>query len=152
MGRQITLCPVGIVRRFTLRTGVLRLDAYLMSLRKKSMNKEEAIAELALRELARKEKLREIVTQPGYRYYFGRGIIGLFAGIISAVLLVMMIARDNISAWGYVVGFFSISAFLEATRQRGRFNALIELREIEKKESEANQTFHRTGNPAVAVR
>jgi hypothetical protein len=31
MGRQVTLCPVGIVRRFTLRTGVLRLDAYLMS-------------------------------------------------------------------------------------------------------------------------
>ena len=31
MGLQGTLCSVGIVRRFTLRTGVLRLDAYLMS-------------------------------------------------------------------------------------------------------------------------
>jgi hypothetical protein len=30
MGRQVTLSSVGIVRRFTLRTGVLRLDAYLM--------------------------------------------------------------------------------------------------------------------------
>jgi len=29
MGLQGTLSPVGIVRRFTLRTGVLRLDAYL---------------------------------------------------------------------------------------------------------------------------
>jgi hypothetical protein len=30
MGRQSTLSSVGIVRRFALRTGVLRLDAYLM--------------------------------------------------------------------------------------------------------------------------
>jgi hypothetical protein len=30
MGRQVTLFHVGIVRRFTLWTGVLRLDAYLM--------------------------------------------------------------------------------------------------------------------------
>jgi len=30
MGLQGTLFPVGIVRRFALRTGVLRLDAYLM--------------------------------------------------------------------------------------------------------------------------
>ncbi len=43
MGRQVTLCPVGIVRRFTLRTGVLRLDAYLM-LGLENERKEDHIA------------------------------------------------------------------------------------------------------------
>jgi len=42
MGLQGTLCPVGIVRRFTLRTGVLRLDAYLMLANKRiNMNKRQ---------------------------------------------------------------------------------------------------------------
>ena len=47
MGLQGTLCPVGIVRRFTLRTGVLRLDAYLM-LAKEVMKKTTAICVLTV--------------------------------------------------------------------------------------------------------
>jgi hypothetical protein len=43
MGLQGTLSSVGIVRRFTLRTGVLRLDAYLMLANGKRKDRPEEI-------------------------------------------------------------------------------------------------------------
>jgi hypothetical protein len=46
MGLQGTLCPVGIVRRFALRTGGLRLDAYLMS--SKNMNDQKTTRKMAV--------------------------------------------------------------------------------------------------------
>jgi hypothetical protein len=106
------------------------------------MNNDDVIAEFVLRKLAKKEKLREIVTQPGYKYYFGRNRIGLFASVISVAIITMSIAKDKAPAWGVIVAIISISAYLEVTRQRERFDALLELSDILKEENKANQAIH----------
>lgn len=109
------------------------------------MKNEDTIAEVALRILKKKERLREIVHQPGYRYYLQGRVGGVIVSMLGAGYFIWMMAKDEMPAWGLMVFLLALMASMEVQRQRERFNALIELTDMEK-----NQTANNTVEPTRA--
>ncbi len=108
------------------------------------MTKDDVVAELALRDLKKRERLMEIIHQPGFQYYTGGSLLGAASALASATLFTWLFLRENVPGWGLVLFFISAVGFLEATRQRCRFNALLELHELEK--DKANKPCVATGD------
>jgi hypothetical protein len=77
--------------------------------------------------------LREVVNQPAYRYYCRGGIAGVIVGVLGMCWLIWRLINDNATSWGIAVFCIAMIALLEGWRQRERFDALVELMEIEKK-------------------
>jgi hypothetical protein len=99
------------------------------------MTKDNVIAELALLDLKKRERLLEIIHQPGFQYYIGGNLLGAASALASGTLFTWLILRENVPGWGFVLFIISAIGFLEATRQRRRFHALLELNELEKAEA-----------------
>lgn len=97
-----------------------------------TMTKDDVVAELALRELRKRERLMEIIHQPGFRYYTGGSLLGATSALAFGTLVAWMFLRENVPGWGFLLFIISAVGCLEATRQRCRFNALLELHELEK--------------------
>lgn len=97
--------------------------------------KDNIIAELALRDLKKRERLLEIIHQPGFQYYIGGSFLVVASSLASGTLFTWLILRENVPPWGFVLFIISSVGFLEATRQRSRFNALLEFTELEKAEA-----------------
>jgi len=111
------------------------------------MTKEDVIAEVVLRDLKKRERLMQIVHQSGFEYYTGGRILGLATTLLSVAILTWLLLRENIPGWGFMVCFVALIGSAEATRQRDRFNALLELNELEKQE--ANKPWVATGDNAI---
>jgi hypothetical protein len=109
-----------------------------------SMTKDDVVAELALRDLEKREHLMEIIHQPGFQYYTGGSLLGAASALASGALFTWLFLRENVPGWGFVLFMISAIGFLEATRQRSRFNALLELHELEK--DKANKPCVATGD------
>jgi len=112
------------------------------------MDKYELIGKLALDEFERKEKLRKIIHQPAYKFYFG--------SILKIISFLVVIAWGVIaSREGDVFFVFFIFAFLglllgEISRHAWRFDALVKLLETEKEESKkCEQVAPADGDSAV---
>jgi hypothetical protein len=99
------------------------------------MDKEEIIGKIIIQQFERKEKLRRKISDPAYRYYFRgirRSVSSLLFILVSIVLLIQSF-RNPASV--FIVVFIAILvAFSEIIRQGERFNALVDLIEIEKEE------------------
>ena len=113
-----------------------------------SMTKEDVIAEVALRDLEKVERLRKIVHQSGLEYYTGGRFLGLASILPSAAFMVWLVLRENVPAWGVIIGVVALIGSVEGARQRDRFNALLELIELEKRE--ANKATHTNPLPALS--
>ena len=105
------------------------------------MDREDVVAEVALKELEKKMHLRRVVTEPAYAYYFGGGIISVVCGIFCVCCTTWFLIKDYASAWELVVFAYAMIGFVESTRQRERFNALVELMEIEKDKPESKKVM-----------
>lgn len=100
-------------------------------------NKLDVMAKIALSEYERKEKLRAIINEPFWHYYFGRvsSILGivLFLGLSNIYL--------NTSAMEYIwIPIIIAFVLAELNRQHCRFNALVKVIELEKQEKESKVT------------
>ena len=96
------------------------------------MTKDDVVAELALRDLKKRECLLEIIHQPGFKYYTDAGWKGAVYVLLSGVVVANLFLKWNVPAWGYLLFIISAVGLLEAYRLRGRFDALLELHELEK--------------------
>ena len=105
------------------------------------MDREDVVAEVALKELEKEMHLRRVVTEPAYAYYFGGGIISVVCGIFCVCWTIWFLIKDHASAWVFVAFVYAMIGFLESTRQRERFNALVELMEIEKDKTESKNVL-----------
>ena len=103
------------------------------------MDKDDVVATIALKALEKEMRLRRAVTEPAYAYYCRGGIGGVIAGILAMCWVVWMLIKDSIPAWGLMLFALSMIGLLESARQRERFNALVELMDIEKNKIEANK-------------
>ncbi|MDD5706229.1 MAG: hypothetical protein PHR35_09905 [Kiritimatiellae bacterium] len=101
------------------------------------MDKDDVVATVALKALEKEMRLRRTVTEPAYAYYCRGGIVGVISDILAMGWVVWMLIEDNIPAWGRILFGLAIIGLLESARQRKRFNALVELMEIEKNKIEA---------------
>lgn len=110
-----------------------------------SMTRDDVVAELALRDLEKRERLREIVHQPGFHYYTRGSWHGVISTLVSCAAFAWWVLRDDIPDWGVFLLVISVVGLLEATRQRDRLNALLELSALEKQE--ANKPEHLTPDP-----
>ena len=114
------------------------------------MTKEEVIGKVALRDLKKRERLMQIIQQPGYQYYMGGNVLRLVFALAFVTYLTWFRMLENVPGWGFLISIVALCGFLEATRQRGRFNAFIELHELEA--NEANKSSLPTGmNPTTST-
>jgi len=97
----------------------------------KIMENAKLIAEIALRELNRRERLKEIIHRPGYRYYLQGGIVGVIFRAAAVAFLLWMLLRGSAPPWGVMVFGLAFISLLETTRQKERLNALLKLRELD---------------------
>jgi hypothetical protein len=109
------------------------------------MSKEDVIAQLALRDLKRQEDLRMIIHQSGFQYYIRFNVPGVLSALASIMLAVWLFLQEDVPAWGFMIGVVSMIGALESVRQRDRFNALLELNEIQQN-SQANKPEMATPN------
>jgi hypothetical protein len=100
-----------------------------------SKAQEDVIAGIVLRDLEKRELLKTIVNQSGFAYYTSRPFMRLGFILISATLLAWLLLRSNVPTWGLILYIFASIGSAEATRQRHRCNALLELIELEKQEA-----------------
>ena len=112
------------------------------------MEKEEVIGRIALIQYERKEKLRRKITDPAYKYYF-RGVRRTLSSIIFILISVALLGQSfrDISFPITILFLVLFVAFSEIARQRERFNALVDLIEIEKEENIKCEPSP-AGNPA----
>lgn len=99
------------------------------------MNKDErdeAVAKVLLHEVQKEMKLRETVHKPALRYYFGTGTLTAVSCVAVLGWLLWVVSKWQAPPWAFVIFGIAIVALLEIGRQRERFNALLELMEIEK--------------------
>ena len=97
-----------------------------------SVSKEDVCAEVVLRDLKKRERLKKIVDQSGFEYYTGGHILGLAGMPLSAAILTWLLLRENVPFWGLMVCGVALISVAESARLRGRFEALLELTELEK--------------------
>ncbi|NJN71206.1 MAG: hypothetical protein HC801_13690 [Nitrospira sp.] len=109
------------------------------------MPREDVIAELALRELKKKEDLRTIVHQSGLQYYTRFNIFGMLSTLASIVLVAWLFLREDVPTWGVMICVVAAIGALESVRQRDRFNALLELNDIQQRQ-QANKAEMATPN------
>ena len=95
------------------------------------MDKLDIIADITLRDLAKKEKLRETIHQPAYKYYLKGGVIRVLFSLCGILFFLCLLIKYDIPSWKFmVIGLASI-AFLESMRNMNRVNALVALHEVE---------------------
>ena len=109
------------------------------------MNEQDVIAAAILREVEKKERLMKIINQSTRKYL----VVAVIFGVVywSAGLIFLYILRKihvpalNFAetAGMFVVGQSLIIAIMEGVRLKERFDALIELLEIERQERKPNQ-------------
>ena len=99
------------------------------------MKKKDVIAEVILRDLKKRERLIKIIHNSGFEYYTRGSILGFASILLFVVLLTWFLLRENVPIWGFMVCFVALISLMEATRQRYRFDALLELKEQEKQKA-----------------
>lgn len=102
------------------------------------MDKENVVAAIALKAIRKEMRLRETISEPAYAYYCRGGTRGVISGIVAMCWVTWMLIRDNVPAWGVMFFALAMIGFLESGRQRDRFNALVDLMEIEDNKTAAN--------------
>jgi hypothetical protein len=113
------------------------------------MDKEDVIAKMVLSEFERKEKLRKIINESAWHYYFGN------ARCLIAMLLVFAffygmpyLEKDTrVYWWIFIIANF---IFGEISRLNARFNAFAKLYEIEKEEKNENKVVSPNSDSAAA--
>ena len=99
------------------------------------MTHDEVIAEIALRDLEKRERLNRAIHRTAYQYYLGGFLEGSVLGRITAFaglsVPVLLFARLDIPVWGGGVFMWTIVSLAETIRQRQRFEAFLELTELE---------------------
>ena len=108
------------------------------------MNKYDVVAEVAIKAINKEMQLRKTISEPAYEYYCRGGILGFIAGVLVICLFIWLLIQNVLPAWGFVLFALAITGNLESARQRDRFNALVDLMEIEKNKKEANKTLEVT--------
>ena len=102
------------------------------------MNKEkheEVIAKLALIEYERKAKLREIIDESAWHYYFGNARFVIAILLFSICFFSALYLDKKIRVY-WLMFIIANVIFGEIARINRRFNALAKLYEIEKNENE----------------
>ncbi len=99
------------------------------------MTHDEVIAEIALRDLEKRERLNRVMRRPAYQYYLGGFLEGSILGKITAfaglTVPVLWFARLDIPGWGVGMFMCTIVSLSETIRQRERFDAFLELADLE---------------------
>ena len=99
------------------------------------MTHDEVIAEIALRDLEKRERLNRAIHRTAYQYYLGGFLEGSVLGKITAFaglsVPVLLFPRLDIPVWGGGVFMWTIVSLAETIRQRERFEAFLELTELE---------------------
>ena len=114
------------------------------------MNKDkqnEIIAKLLLAEYERKEKLKKIIDESIWHYYFGgilKFIIFLFF-IGGYIFILACCSPANIPYLFFIT--LIVFILIELNRHNYRFKALVKILEIEKEENE-NKSLHVTAEPS----
>ncbi len=99
---------------------------------------KEIEAKYLLREVEKEEKLKSTIYKPCYEYYLGNSVLSWIARVILLGTLILWLfckfSYLDISSLVFITFGIAEIAFLETARQRERFNAFLELNEINKKE------------------
>ncbi len=96
------------------------------------MKAEDAEAALAVHRVEKQTRLTGVIDQPAYRYYFGGGLVRTILGFISLCISAWLLIRQQIPGWGLITLGLAIFTLTENIRQRERFDALLQLLEMER--------------------
>jgi len=104
------------------------------------MDQDDVVATLAIKALAKEMRLRRIVSQPVYACWGGvRGILRVVSCVFAMGGMFWMIKERMVPSWSiflFTLSFFAMASFVSLQE---RFNALVELMEIEKERASNDQ-------------